>query len=319
MARYILKNIPLAEIQGQSPFQARYSLEDEGLFQSVLKRGVLEPVSVLKISENSFQVITGVKRTAAAKRAGLKEIPALEIQEKFSAEDLFMFAVISNWKQELSELDRAWILFRARSEFKMASLEELMSILGLPNEDRYFGESQKLMKLHPDLLSAVAAGDLPCRGAQMLSRFSSADQEVFAKTFAGKISLTANQMLQMGEWLSDIMKLKSLKLQDIFHQKNLAEILNHPQMDKRQKGEGVTAAVKALRFPNLALREQKLKQLSGKIRSDFPDLGVEVPPSFEAEGFTLKMRIRRPESIDEAIAAVKSKKNVLNSLFDFML
>jgi len=87
LERSILE-IPLANIEGESPMQTReitFDLnvyeEDEELLNSVKKYGVLEPIMVSRASasgeERVYNVIFGHRRIAAAKMAGLCTIPAI--------------------------------------------------------------------------------------------------------------------------------------------------------------------------------------------------------------------------------------------------
>lgn len=322
MARYILKNILIEEIDSVYPFQVRYDLQDPALVESIRKRGLIEPVKVLSSSGKKKQLVSGHKRVEAAKSLGLRELSALEIQGNYLPDELFLFSILSNWRQDFSDFDKAWILFRGKTEFKITAPEtqkELLSLLSLPDDVHLFEEAEKMMRLHPELLNCFAKKDLPFRGARGLTRFTANDQLVFAREIGARVHLTTNQLIQLSDWLFDLLKMTKKPLAAILQDELIVSVLQHSGTDSRQKGEAFIAAVKGLRYPKLTGREEKLKRLTGQLRADFPDMSIEAPASFEAEGFSLKLRIRKPESLDQALDAVKSKRNVLNSLFDFML
>lgn len=62
-----------------SPFQARKSFDEqelEKLANSILRNGLLQPITVRKV-KNGYELIAGERRLRACKRAGLERIPAI--------------------------------------------------------------------------------------------------------------------------------------------------------------------------------------------------------------------------------------------------
>lgn len=62
-----------------SPFQARKSFDEqelEKLANSILRNGLLQPITVRKV-KNWYELIAGERRLRACKRAGLEKIPAI--------------------------------------------------------------------------------------------------------------------------------------------------------------------------------------------------------------------------------------------------
>ncbi len=62
-----------------NPFQPRKTFEREALIElaeSIATHGLIQPVTVRKMSENHFQLISGERRFRAAQAAGLNQIPA---------------------------------------------------------------------------------------------------------------------------------------------------------------------------------------------------------------------------------------------------
>ncbi len=45
-------------------------------FMSVKEHGIIQPITVRRAADNSYQLITGERRLRAAQKAGLKRIPA---------------------------------------------------------------------------------------------------------------------------------------------------------------------------------------------------------------------------------------------------
>ena len=75
----IYRELPLAAISPNSN-QPRKAFDDESLnalSASIAAIGVLQPILVRAVSEDSYEIIAGERRFRAAKRAGLDRIPAL--------------------------------------------------------------------------------------------------------------------------------------------------------------------------------------------------------------------------------------------------
>lgn len=73
-----ISTVPLAKVTS-NPYQPRKEFDEtalEELAQSIRQQGVITPITVRLMPDGSYQLIAGERRTKAAQRAGLKEIPA---------------------------------------------------------------------------------------------------------------------------------------------------------------------------------------------------------------------------------------------------
>ena len=75
----VLRELPLSEIVANT-FQPRSHFDEESLVSlsaSIRAVGVLQPILVRELGEDSYELIAGERRWRAAKRAGLQTIPAI--------------------------------------------------------------------------------------------------------------------------------------------------------------------------------------------------------------------------------------------------
>ena len=73
-----MSEISISEIE-VNPYQPRTDFDQESLQElsdSIKVHGIIQPVTVRKLSRNQYQLISGERRFQAARRAGLKKIPA---------------------------------------------------------------------------------------------------------------------------------------------------------------------------------------------------------------------------------------------------
>lgn len=114
-----------------NPFQPRKKFDEENLkslSESIKRKGVLQPVLVVKSNNGKYQLVAGERRFRATKIAGLTEIPAIvtEIGEK----DQLEIAILENIQREdLNPIEEAEAYKRLMNEFSHTQ-EELSEILG---------------------------------------------------------------------------------------------------------------------------------------------------------------------------------------------
>lgn len=319
MVRYFHKVIPIQILDPTFPYACRYRLDDAALEKSIAQKGILQPPVIA--SGTPAPVISGHKRVFAAKKLGLKEIEVLQLKISLTHDDAFILAALSNWKQNVSELDLAWTIAQAERAFRFSKekiLEEIYPPLDKSQDHGFYEEALEVMKLHKTLLDLIADDLLPFRGAKILTRLSKEDQEIFADKIASKAALTTNQLLKSGEWLHDLLKSSSQSL-DRYLKTNSSLDPSLFNGDGRAKGERFFTALRNLRFPHLVEKEKAFTGLSQQIQGDKSGLSVEAPPFFEAEGFTLRAKIKDAKDLERLSAHLESKRKVLNSLLDIVL
>ncbi len=95
-----ISEIPLSQIH-PNPNQPRQEFEEEALEElaaSIRQLGIIQPITLRKISEGNYQIISGERRYRASQRIGLENIPAYI---KTTEDDLVMeMALIENIQRE---------------------------------------------------------------------------------------------------------------------------------------------------------------------------------------------------------------------------
>lgn len=307
------------EIRGEFPYQCRYETTDAALRDSIAKRGIVQPLWVT--GGKAKTLVAGHRRFRAAVRGGLRCLPVCEIQAKISAADCFALAVLSNWRQEWSDLDRCRTVRKAAGEFGYRPaqvIEELFPAMALEPDPRTYEVYERASRLDAGLLRAVAEGRLPFRGIPVFFRLTKTQQRDFAERIAPHVRLTANELLKTGEWLGDLLK-RNGSLAALARREDFARILEDPRRDEPARSQAFYQALRNARFPRVAAYEKKFRSLSARIRRGQNDFTIEPVPSFEDEGFIIKAPVRTPESLERLLARLERQKKELNSLFDFML
>ena len=137
-----------------NPFQPRTSFDEgalEELAQSIKQLGVIQPVTVRKLENGVFQLVSGERRLRAAIRAELDEIPAY-IREANDQESLEMAVVENIQRQELDPIEIALSYQRLIDEIQLTQ-DNLSKRVG--KQRSTITNYLRLLKLHPQVQDAL--------------------------------------------------------------------------------------------------------------------------------------------------------------------
>lgn len=160
--------IPIEQIE-TNPFQPRHeesfdpdALKD--LSKSIERLGIIQPMTVRRLEENKYQLISGERRFRAAKMAGLAEVPVY-IRTADDAQMLEMALVENVKREDLNPIEIALSYQRLISELKI-NISELVDKVDKkrPTINNYL----RLLKLPPDIIAGLRNGDLSMSKAREL-------------------------------------------------------------------------------------------------------------------------------------------------------
>lgn len=173
-----ITKLPLTQLS-PGKYQARKSMSDESLEElsrSIKEKGIINPIIVRKLEENSYEILAGERRFRAAGLAGLKEVPVSII--KVNDQDALVIGLIENLQREdLNVVDAAFGIQRLIQEFSFnheqaaqavgrsrSSVTNLLRLLTLPEEILEFlkngsldmGHARALLPLEKEVQLRVA-------------------------------------------------------------------------------------------------------------------------------------------------------------------
>jgi len=132
-----------------NPFQPRKNFNEESLQElasSIREIGIIQPITVRKINEDKFQLITGERRYKAAILAGLSTIPAyirtandqnmleMSLVENIQREDLDSIEVAISYQRLIEECNLTQEHLSDRVGKKRSTIANYLRLLKLPAE-----------------------------------------------------------------------------------------------------------------------------------------------------------------------------------------
>lgn len=164
-----IANIKVAEIEA-NPFQPRDHFEEEALkelSESIQQHGLIQPVTVRKVADNQFQLISGERRFRASKLAGLEEIPAyiriandnamieMALVENIQREDLDAIEIATSYKRLMDECNLTQEQMSEKVAKKRSTITNYLRLLKLPVEVQMGIREKQLSMGHARALLAI--------------------------------------------------------------------------------------------------------------------------------------------------------------------
>jgi ParB family transcriptional regulator, chromosome partitioning protein len=179
-----------------NPFQPRTHFDEEALNElkdSIKTQGIIQPITVRKLSTNSYQLISGERRLQASKLGGLKKIPAY-IRSANDQQMLEMSLIENIQRENLNSIEVALSYQRLISECNLKQ-EELGDRVGKKRST--VTNYLRLLKLPPDVQAGIRDGKISMGHARALIGIENIETllEVFKKVINQELSVRKTEEL----------------------------------------------------------------------------------------------------------------------------
>ena len=143
-----IANIPIEQIEA-NPFQPRSNFDSaalDELAESIRVHGVIQPVTVRKMGNDKFQLISGERRFRASQLAGLEHMPAyirvandqamleMALVENIQRQDLNPIEVAISYKRLIEECDLTHEGLSEKVSKSRSNITNFLRLLKLPPE-----------------------------------------------------------------------------------------------------------------------------------------------------------------------------------------
>ncbi len=168
--------IPVSNIKA-NPGQPRTDFEPEALNElaaSIKAHGIIQPITLRSLGEDSFEIISGERRFRAAQLAELTEVPAYV--RIANDQELLEMALIENIQREnLNPLEIAITYSRLMSEFKLTH-EEMATRVGKKRST--ITNSLRMLELPPSIQTGLRKGQISAGHAKAIQGLTTVDQQL---------------------------------------------------------------------------------------------------------------------------------------------
>jgi ParB family transcriptional regulator, chromosome partitioning protein len=218
-----------------NPEQPRREFDEESLQElsaSIKTLGLIQPISLRKISEGNYQIIAGERRYRAAKLAGLTEIPAyiktaeddsvmeMALIENIQREDLNAIEIALAFQKLLEIYSLTQEKLSERLGKKRTTIANYLRLLKLPAEIQIGLKNKKIDVGHAKALLSIDDPKLQLSLYEEILKYgysvrkvediikaaSEAKNQNDASTKAGSVARTPEEFIALQKLLSDHLK-----------------------------------------------------------------------------------------------------------------
>jgi ParB family chromosome partitioning protein len=172
----LINEIPLQHIKS-NPFQPRTDFNEEALEEladSIITQGIIQPITVRRINDQEYQLISGERRLKASKKAKLKSIPAYV--RVANDQQMLEMALIENIQREnLNAIEIATSYQKLLTECNLKQ-EELGDRVG--KKRTTVTNYLRLLKLPPDIQDAIRDDRISMGHARALVNIETIDLQL---------------------------------------------------------------------------------------------------------------------------------------------
>jgi ParB family transcriptional regulator, chromosome partitioning protein len=184
-----INEIKLEEIQ-VNPFQPRIHFDKDALqelSESIIVQGIIQPITVRRLGDNEYQLISGERRFQASKMAGFTTIPAYI--RTANDQQMLEMALIENIQREnLNALEIAQSYQRLLTECDLKQ-EQLGDRVG--KNRTTVNNYLRLLKLPPDIQAGIRDQKISMGHARALINIEDVDKQlaIFRRTVEEELSV----------------------------------------------------------------------------------------------------------------------------------
>lgn len=196
-----IARIPLAQIE-VNPKQPRHDFDEQALkelSESIALHDIIQPITVIKVGDKKYQIISGERRFRASKMAGLTDIPAY-VRSGADDQQMLELALLENLQREnLNAIEIALSYKRLMDECTLTQ-EQVSERM---KKDRTTVTNYlRLLKLPPDIQKAVRDAEISMGHARAIISLEHIDQQLYVYREIKEKGLSVRQVEQLVKDLS---------------------------------------------------------------------------------------------------------------------
>ena len=186
-----MQRIPVADVE-PNPKQPRKDFDEQALQElagSIKMHDIVQPITVAKLANGKYRLISGERRWRASKIAGLADIPAYIRQA--DDQQLLELALLENLQREDLNAMEIALSYKRMMEELSHTQEEVAERMG--KERSTVANYIRLLKLPPDIQVAVRKSEISMGHARALVNVDTIDKQLYIFNEIRKNGLSVRQ------------------------------------------------------------------------------------------------------------------------------
>jgi hypothetical protein len=279
----MITSIPLRKINVRDKrFCISYPAHDAMLLSSIGKVGIIQPLVLLE--GPPFSVVTGFKRIEAAKKLGMKEVPA--VTAKLNEKEGLLFAIHDNAHRGLNIIEKAHSLEKMVSMgFPESEIYQVMTLFSLGPHEKVLAHFLSISRAEEPLKRFIIEHTLSMKNIEYMLLFEREERKKII-TALTPTRLTESYLREILEMLH-LVKIKKGRF-------------NSAVLKNAGNAHELRTRLKRITHPRLSSLEKKLEKIR-KTSAMPPALDIRVDPFFEKEYIDITIRAKSEKETKELL------------------
>ncbi len=319
----LLQHLPLSQLNlADDSYRITFAPQLEALKRSIRAVGLIQPINVRHTPENTYQVVTGYKRSLVMQELGRQSVPALVHEPAdLSPTQAFLWNLHDNaCTRELNLVEKGLALVKLQHFYSVAEDDLAGQFLPLLGEDSSYKTLHQLLSLAAltePLKGYVVQYDVALSAASRIAEFTPSTQQELLSVLA-HIRPSTGKLNELLTLIREISARDGLSVEEILSRYQLMQVVADQNTTAADKVRALRQALKGLRLPQLTERQKQMASLIDSL--DLPDSArIVADPYFENDKIKLECQFSHPDEVNELIKRIQDafQKQQWHQIFDW--
>lgn len=293
-----IQSVPLSSIDCEDlTYRISTSSDPDALLPSMQRIGILHP-PVLIPENDTFRIVCGFARVAAAGQLAWKEIPGRILSKETSRKICAEFAVIDNCAcPPLNPVEQGRCLTLLHSVIEdTGQLVRWANVLGLRVNLKMAVNLLLVPQMSHGLQSGLINQSIALPVALQIHEMADMETIEALSDLLLQMNLSLNRQRELIDWVEAISRREEKSVHAILNEQDMLTLRHDEGIDSRQKSATIRQYLKKRRYPRMVEAEKRYREYWRQVKlSD----GMELipPPYFEGDTYSLRISFRSTDDL----------------------
>jgi hypothetical protein len=295
------------------PYGMSFGFDLGSLMRSIEEVGILNPPLIRANQSGGWDVVSGFRRTAAARALGWEELMCRDLSPlSLSSLECLILNLQDNLPtRTFNEVEKGMILKRlSRHESAEKLQRHYMPLLGLPCHEPTLRFYLLIDGIEEPLKHDLAEGRISPRSLTALLDLDPGSRKAVGACIRD-LRLNFNYQSQFIEYLIEISGIENTTPGKIVAGNSIAGILGDEKLNPPQKARVLMDSLRSRRNPRLATWERIFRSAVSKLMLP-PGVRISHPPGFESPFFAMEVSFRDGGALREKLVRLSRTEGLEN-------
>lgn len=298
MVEAVIRPVTFSEIDwSDSTCLVTFGPIPKKLYLSIKTVGLIQKPVLQGKTNGTFRIVCGSRRLAIWRELGLGRVSCQLLPSSIPTRTCLLLAIHDNLAQRpLNPVEKSLVIVKMGTYASREQLtRELLPLLDLEPGAVLLEKYERLQRLEPVILEAVAAGRLHERSAFALWPLPAADRLALFQLFQD-LPFSVSLQEEIVELVVEVAQRDGLTAGELVGAGEIRRLRGCQHRPARQRAQEIRKYLQARRFPRLTARRQRFAEEVRKLGLP-PGVRLLPPPYFEGPQWRLEFTFEHAEEV----------------------